>query len=250
MAQKVEIDIPIFERNLKIYNKKSLRRSFSSVEAHCHEYLIVPPLSSTSQMVLEVTLDKENVEEFQGILKEMGFSILGSKNTYYLDKLLEDYEKNKKYFENEQARIDEITKEREETKALNKDYEEVENDNVKFYFLPKNEGVSTLYEFVKTKKDAILAYAKEKDITIMMRVCGFSKQIEGFLGFNFFDADQEGEVVVEYAARMTVAVDFNMLPAAYAAALLLAGIGESKEDLADPDLNVHLIAENIKYTKA
>ena len=249
MAQ-VEIDVPIFERNLKIFNKKGLRRTYSSVESHFTEYLIVPPLSCSKDFVIEATLDKENVLEFQNILKDKGFKILGSKNTYFVDKLIEDYNLNKKYFEDDEEKINKIKAERDAEAAKLEDYELIENDDAKFYFLPYNEGIINLYEFIKACKDDILAYSKEKDITIMLKINGFSRQIEGFFGFNFFDADQKGEVVVDFASNITIAVNFNMLPAAYAAAILLSGVATTKEDLADSDLNVHLIAENLKYTKA
>lgn len=84
----------------------------------------------------------------------------------------------------------------------------------------------------------------------MLRVCPFCSQMEGFFGFNFYDADQKGNVVIDYAARLNVGFDFNKLATVYQAALLLTGIGESKEELADADLNVHLVAENIRYKEA
>lgn len=250
MAQKIEIDVPIFERNLKVFNKKGLRRSYQSVLNHYSEYLLVPPLSSTKDFVLECSIDKEYVEEFQNKLKDMGFTILGSKNTYFVEKLLADFEANKSYFENEEEKMNKIKEEYLKAKEENKEYEVLENEDSVFYFLPYNEGIENLFEFIKTKKDDILAYAKEKDITIMLKVKGFSNQVDGFFGFNFFDADKEGEVVVDFSSNVTVGVDFNYLPAAYSAAVILYGIAESKEDLSDPDLNVHLISENLKYKKA
>ena len=84
----------------------------------------------------------------------------------------------------------------------------------------------------------------------MLKVCPFCTQLDGFFGFNFFDADQKGEVVVDYAARLTVGVNFNQFVTEYQGAVLLSGIGKTKEELADTDLNVHLVAENIRYTKA
>ena len=43
-TQQIEINIPIFERNLKLFNKKGLRRAYTSVYNHASEYLVVPPL--------------------------------------------------------------------------------------------------------------------------------------------------------------------------------------------------------------
>ncbi len=249
-AKQIEINIPIFERNLKLFNKKGLRRAYSSVLTHSSEYMVVPPLSCRSQVVMEVTLDKEYVLEFQKILSDEGFEILGSNFTYHIDNLIQDFEAAIKYFEDRKDQIEKIKAEREERKKANKPFEEIENDDVKFYFLPYNEKVDTLYEFIKVYKEKILSFAKEKDITIMLRPQAFSNQLQGFFGFNFFDADEKGEVVVDYAARITIHVDFNTLPTVYAAAVLLTGVGETKEELADSDLGVHLISENLKYNKA
>lgn len=246
----VEINIPIFERNLKLFNKKGLRRSYTSILSRYSEYLQIPPLAARKEYVLEATLDKEYVKEFQEILSKKGFTILGSENTYHMDNFLSDYEKYKEYFKEATVDVEAVKKERDALKKATKEFKEIENEDVKFYFLPYNEGIETLYEFVKATRDDILAYAKEKDITIMMKVIPFNQQLEGFFGFNFFDADQKGEVVVDYAARLVVAVDFNKFITAFQGAVLLSGIGETKEELADPDLNVHLVAENIRYKEA
>jgi 5'(3')-deoxyribonucleotidase len=246
----VEINIPIFERNLKLFNKKGLRRSYASVLNRYSEYLQIPPLAATTNYVLEVTLDKDYVKEFQELLTKKGFTILGYENTYHIDNFLVDYEKYKEYFKDTPVDFEAVKKERDTLKEETKEFKELENDDVKFFFLPYNEGVSTLYEFINTNRDDILAYAKEKDITIMMKLVPFNKQVEGFFGFNFCDADQKEEVVVDYAARIVVAVDFNKFITAFQGAVLLSGIGETKEELADSDLNVHLVAENIKYKEA
>ena len=246
----VEINIPIFERNLKLYNGKGLRRSYASVESRYKEYLDVKPLASTNKVVLEATLDKDYVEDFQKLLSEKGYTLLGSTNTYHMEKFLSDYEEHKEKFKDGEEHIEKVREEMEGLKAKNSSYEEIANDDVRFYFLPYNEGVCTLYEFVKSSKQAILDFAKTNDITIMLKVCPFTTQMEGFIGFNFFDADQKEEVVVDYAARLTVGVDFKKFVTAYQAAVLLSGIGETKEELADPDLNVHLYADNLIYKEA
>ena len=246
----VEINIPIFERNLKVYNGKGLRRSYTSVEGRYKEYLDVKPLASTTKVVLEATLDKEYVEAFQKLLSDSGYKLLGSTNTYHMENFLNDYEVHKERFKDREEQIEKVREEMEGLKAKNTSFFDLPNDDVKFYFLPYNEDVSNLYEFIKSSKDAILDFAKTNDITIMLKVCPFTTQMDGFIGFNFYDADQKGEVVVDYAARLTVGVDFNKFVTAYQAAVLLTGIGESKEELADPDLNVHIFAENIIYKQA
>lgn len=245
----VEINIPIFERNLKLYNRKGLRRSYTSVMDRYNEYLEIPPLASTPNVVLEATLDKEYYEGFKKLLEARGYTILGAANTYHMDKFLSDYEKYKSSFSSFQDKIDAVKKERDEIKS-DAPYKELENDDVRFYFLPYNDDVQTLYDFIRASRDEILDFAKSNDITIMLKVCPFCTQMDGFFGFNFFDADQKGEVVVDYAARLTVGVNFNQFVTVYQGAVLLSGIGKTKEELADSDLNVHLVAENIRYTKA
>lgn len=248
--KQIEINIPIFERNLKLFNKKGLRRAYSSVESHATEYMDIPPLSARSKVVMEATLDKEFVDELQNMLKNEGFTIFGSTQVYHIDNLISDFEQSKEYFQNRLEQLENIKQEKAKRVEENKPYEELKNDDVKFYFFPYNEKIDTLYEFIKVYKDKLLAFAKEKDITLMLRPQAFSNQMQGFFGFNFFDADEKGEVVIDFAANITVHVDFNSPATAYCAAVLLAGVGETKEELADKDLSVHLIAENLKYMKA
>ena len=62
----------------------------------------------------------------------------------------------------------------------------------------------------------------------MLKVFGFSKQINGFIGFNFFDADEKNqEVIIDYASGVTVGVDFINKLNVYVAALLLTSISHS-----------------------
>ena len=80
MAQ--EISLSIFERNAKIFNRKGLRRTFSSIYTHAGEYVPVQPLSARREVVLEVTIDKNSADEYQKFLKDNGFTILGDKNYF------------------------------------------------------------------------------------------------------------------------------------------------------------------------
>ena len=69
-----------------------------------------------------------------------------------------------------------------------------------------------------------------------------------FFGFNFFDADQgDKEVVVDYASRITVKVNFAQRYSVFAAGLLLSGIGDALEELSA--MNTYIVADNLKYTK-
>ena len=68
------------------------------------------------------------------------------------------------------------------------------------------------------------------------------------MGFYFFDADvTDKEVVVDYAASITVGVDFSNNVSVYQSGVLLRSIGESAEELSDEDINCHIMAENLKY---
>ena len=97
-TQQIEIDIPIFERNLKLFNNKGLRRSFSSVINHKKEYMVIPPLSSSNEFMMEVTLDKEYAEMFMDLLTSNNLEDLGANPVLHLENLIKDYEANKEAF--------------------------------------------------------------------------------------------------------------------------------------------------------
>ncbi len=247
----VELSLSAYERNVKNYNRKGLRRQFYSIYTHSSEYVAVPPIASTRKLVFEVTIDKGCTEKFIELLKNEGFRVLGSENYYYLENLIETYDLNQSLYQNVNVEaIEAIRKDLDLMKSKNKDYKEIENDDCVFYFMPYNDGIETLYEFVKTKKEALSKFSKENDITLMFKIIGYCNQIDGFLGFNFFDADKKDEeVVVDYASRVTVFADFNSRTSVYASGLLLSSIGETEAELIDSDINVHILGENVRYTK-
>ncbi len=247
----LELSISAYERNAKNFNKKGLRRQFYSIYTHQNEYVSQAPLATTTKYVFEVTIDKEFVVSFSELLKNEGFKVLGSENTYFLENLVDQFEVNKSNFANiNEDAIIAIKKDLDLMRERNKDYKDIANDDSVFYFMPYNEGIDSLYEFIKTKKDLILDFAKKNDITIMFKVLGYLNQVDGFLGFNFFDADKKDEdVIIDYAARITIMFDFNSRGSVFASGILLAGIGETEEELLDSDVNVHILAENAKYTK-
>ena len=247
----VELTLSAYERNVKNFNKKGLRRQFYSIHTHQSEYINNQPLALTNKFVFETTVDKESVASFIELLKGEGFRVFGSENYYYLENLIEEYDLNKdKYANINTEAIEAIRKDLEEMKAKSVDFKEIENDDAVFYFMPYNDGIDSLYEFVKTKKDVLSKFAKDNDITLMFKILGYNNQIDGFFGFNFFDADnQKEDVVVDYAARISIMVDFNNRNSVFSSGVLLAGIGESEEELFDSELNVHILAENAKYTK-
>lgn len=246
MAQ--EISLSLFERNAKIYNRKGLRRTFSSIYNHEQEYVPTAPLSARKEVVLEVTLDKNSVEAYQQFLKDNGFTVLGDINYFHLDNACKDYEEKKELFKNQKEAIEALSKDVAKMKAEAKPYKEIKDDDAVFYFLPYNDVIESLFEFIGAYKEKILEFARKEDITIMMKIGGYCNQIDGFFGFNFYDADQgDKEVIVDYASKITVKVDFKERYSVYAAGTLLAGIGESLDELTA--MNVSIIADNLKYTQ-
>ena len=246
MAQ--EINISLFERNAKIYNRKGLRRAFSSISTHVTEYVPTEPLSARKEVVLEVTIDKNSADAYQQFLKDNVFVILGDTNYYHLDNACKDYELKKDLFKNQKDTIAALSKDVEGMKANAKPYVEVKDEDVVFYFLPYNDVVKTLFEFIGAYKYKISEFAKKEDITVMMKIAGYCDQIDGFFGFNFYDADQgDNEVIVDYASRITVKVDFTQRYSVFAAGLLLAGIGDDVEELTA--MTTHILADHLKYAQ-
>ena len=246
MAQ--EISLSLFERNVKLFNKKGLRRTFSSIYSHANEYLPINPLSARREVVLEVTIDKNSVDAYQQFLKDNGFTVLGDKNYFNLENAINDYDQNPEAFQHQKEAIDKVRVDVENMKKDLAPYREIKDDDAIFYFLPYNDVVKTLFEFIGAYKEKISEFAKKEDITIMMKVTGFCDQIDGFFGFNFFDADQgDKEVIVDYASKINVKVDFKDRYKVYAAGLLLSGVGDDLEELTA--MNTSIIAENLRYTK-
>lgn len=240
-----EISLAAFEKNAARANKRGLARSFNTILNYQSEYLPILPLSATKKLMFEVTIDKESTNDFIKLIKDNGFAFYGATNYFYAEEFVNQYEANPRMYPNiKPDMVVAIKKDVAHMKETNTDAKDIENDDQVFYFMPYSEGVSTLYEFIKTMKDKILSFAKEKDITVMMKVTGFNNQISGFFGFNFFDADKgEEEVVVEFASRVTVGVDFKSRGAVYTAAMYLNSIGESEEELYDQDVNTHIVTE-------
>ena len=247
----VELSLSAYERNVKSFNKKGLRRQFYSIYTHSNEYVSILPVTMTRKLVFEVTVDKESVEGLIKLIKDEGFNVLGSENYYFLENLIENYDLNKELYSNLNSEaVEAVRKDLTLMKENNKAYKEIDNDDCVFYFMPYNEGIETIYEFVKTKKDLFLKFAKDNDITIMFKVLGFTNQIDGFLGFNFFDADKKDEeVIIDYASRITIAADFDNRGSVFSSGILLSSIGETEEELLDSDLNVHILGDNVKYIK-
>ncbi len=245
MAQ--EINVELFEKNAKIYNKKGLRRAYFSIPKREEEYINLRPLGATSKFVLEVIIDKEIVGEYQEYLKQKGYTILGSSNTYFIENMISDYKNKLSLYSNIKEQMEAIEKDYNLMLEKNKAYEELENDDVKFYFLPYNDNISNLCEFIEEEKQEILKFSKDKDVTIVMNILAYCNTIKGYFGFNFLDADTKEEVNVDYSSNIIVNVNFAQKMSVYAAALLLTGITENGEDL--ELMSCHIMADNLKFIK-
>lgn len=238
MAQ--EISVKAYEQKAKKFNKRGLNRSYSSIAKNAGEYINGLPLGFTDEFVLEVIIDKEFATKFIDFLKRRNYPIIGKANSYYIGKLLEDYEKKKQYFPNIADQIATMAKEYDEMINAKTKYEKIENDDVKFYFLPYNENVSSLCEFVEKEKEAILKYALKNDITILMNVLAFSRQIKGFIGFNFLDEDNDNETI-SFQSSIYVTADFKQPISVYNVASLLNAITDTEDDL--ELMGVHILTE-------
>lgn len=244
MSEEIRLDV--FEKNARLSNKKNLRRSFFSIPTHYKEYINILPLSARKEVVLEATLDKEYAGKFIDFLKENKFRVLGSINYFHLENVVLDYDNNKELYAGNETAIKAVKKDLKTMKKETTDFKEIEDEDVVFYFLPYNDSVSNLFEFITVYKEKLLEFTKEFDITLVLKVSGYCNQIDGFFGFNFFDADvKDKEELVDYAARVNVMVDFAMPSSVYAAGLFLTSIGDSVDELVA--VNTHIIAENVKF---
>ncbi len=238
MAQ--EISVKAYEAKAKRISKKGYNRSYSSISKNASEYINGLPLGYTNELVLEVIIDKDYATKFIDFLKRRNYPIIGKANSYYFGKLLKDYENKKQYYTNIADQMATMAKEYEEMLSAKARYEKIENDDVKFYFLPYNEEVSNLCEFVEKEKDSILKYALKNDITILMNVLAFSKQVKGFLGFNFLDEDNENETI-NFQSSIYVTVDFKQPISIYNTAVILNSVTDNEADL--ELMGVHILTE-------
>ena len=226
-----EISVKQFENTAKKFNKRGLNRSFSSMAQTPYEYVSTTPLAATSEYVLEVSIDKEYVEDFQKFLKRKKYSVLGATNYYHIGKMVENYNMHQKVFSSLAEKMEAISKDYELMKKSKDKYTEIGNDDVKFYFLPYNEDCETIYDFVQNEQKSILKWCKKNDITIIMNIIAYCDMVKGFLGFNFLDDQAEGEVIVDFISNMRVGVNTKDRMSVYAASLLMSGIGKTEQEL-------------------
>ncbi len=242
----VDIKVEQFEKKAKLSNKRRMERSYTSIASHPEEYLTYKPMGMTEKFLLEITCDKEDVDDLQNFLVERGYKIVGAEKTFFMEREIEDFHKYKSFLKPEAIEAyEEEEKKLNEFKENPKNYKAAETENdVMFYLYPYNDKIETLYEFILSEKDAVLEFAQKRDITILMGIAGFSKTVSGFIGFNFFDLDEaEGgkEVTVDFAYNFVVNIDFDNPLNIYATALILTGLTKDREDL--KDINYHIVAK-------
>ncbi len=242
----VDIKIEQFEKKAKLSNKRKIERSYTSIAEHPEEYLTYKPMGMTDKFLLEITCDKEDVKDLQAFFVNKGYKIVGAEKTFFMEREIEDFHKYKSFlkpdaieaYEAEEARLNEY---------LNnpQDYKDATTENdVLFYLYPYNDKIETLYEFILSEKDDLLKFAQERDITILLGIAGFTKTVSGFIGFNFYDLDEKEagkEVVVDFAYNFVVNIDFDNPLNIYATALVLTGLTNDRNDLAD--MNYHIVAK-------
>lgn len=241
-----EISIDLFERNAKSLNKKGILRDYNKILAYGSEYTKTIPLGFTNRLVLEVVVDKEYVDGLKEVFESEGYKILGGINYYFLESMVNHYHSVKIDDPKAKEGLNAIEKDYNEQKNANKPYTEKENGDVVFYIIPYKENVLTFVSFVEEMKNKVLDYATKNDITIVMNIKGFTNQINGFMGFNFMDADSEEDegVEVDYASNIYVSVDFKKGSTVYMAAAYLNALALQKEDL--ELINVHILTDNAK----
>ncbi|MBQ9449269.1 MAG: hypothetical protein IJU60_05285 [Acholeplasmatales bacterium] len=240
-----EINVELFEKNARLYNKKNLKRHYASIWEHAKEYgFIVPPLGCRGDFVIKASIDKEFVEEFIGFLEERKLNIIGVNNHYQLRYVLEDYEIYKNAMNDISENIKKIEEEYQRQLNIKEKYMVNENDDAVFYFYPFNEDVDTLFEFYLRYKDEILDFAKQRDITIMFDLESFYNFATGFMAFNFLDSDNNDEPM-DFAKRIIIHFDLAKAYSIYVVSRILSNIGDTYEEL--EYMETHIFGDNLKY---
>ena len=240
-----EINVELFEKNARLYNKKNLKRHYASIWEHAKEYgFIVPPLGCRGDFVIKASIDKEFVDEFIGFLEERKLNIIGVNNHYQLRYVLEDYEVYKNAMNDISENIKKIEEEYQRQLNIKEKYMINENDDAIFYFYPFNEDVDTLFEFYLRYKDEILDFAKQRDITIMFDLESFYNFATGFMAFNFLDSDNNDEPM-DFAKRIIIHFDLAKAYSIYVVSRILSNIGDTYEEL--EYMETHIFGDNLKY---
>ena len=242
----VEITLNQFEAKAKTLNRRGMQRGFVSMSKAPFEYVQRLPLGISNEIVVEAIIDKDYVKDLIKIVKGFNLELLGGVNYYFIGKILEDFDKNKKAIPADRWEAYEAMRKDYELMLKNKkDFVEMENDDVKFYFKALNDEITNVRELIYKMHDKLDKLAKKNDITIFLNFKAYADSLQGFMAFNFFDLDEkeEGkEVVVESAYNAIVGVDFASQVSVYAASVLLTALTDDKEVFEAS--NFHINAEN------
>lgn len=241
-----DITLEQFEAKARTLNKRGMQRGYLSMAKAPFEYTSSIPLGITNEIIVEAVIDKDYVKDLIKIVKGFNLEIIGGVNYYFIGKVIEDFDKNKKAIQKDRWEAYETIRKDYNLMLKNKkDYVEMENDDVKFYFKAFNDEITNVREFIYRFNDKLDKLAKKNDITIFLNFKAYSDALKGFMAFNFFDLDEkeEGkEVVVESAYNAIVGVDFANPTSVYAAAVLLTSLTDEKEVFNAS--NFHINAEN------
>ena len=244
----VEITLEQFEAKARTLNRRGMQRGYISMAKAPFEYTQVLPLGLTNEIVVEAIIDKDYVKDLIKIIKGLKLEIIGGVNYYFIGKVLADFNKNKKAIpQNRWEAYEALRKDYNLMLKNKKDFVEMENDDVKFYFKAFNDDITNVRELIYKLDDKLDKIAKKNDITIFLNFKAYSDSLKGFMAYNFFDLDEkeEGkEVVVEKAYNAIVGVDFNNPTSVYAASVLLTSLTDDKDVFNNS--NFHINAENFE----
>lgn len=244
----VEITLSQFEAKAKKFNKRGMQRGYVSMAKAPFEYTQALPLGITNEIIVEAIIDKDYVKELMKIVKSFKLEIIGGVNHYFIGKVLEDFDKNKRSIpEKRWEAYEALRKDYNAMLEKKSDFVEMENDDVKFYFKAFNDEITTISELVYRLDSKLDKLAKKNDITIFMNFKAYCDALKGFMAYNFFDLDEkeEGkEVVVEKAYNAIVGVDFANPISVYAASVLLTSLADEREVFENS--NFHINAENFE----
>ncbi len=242
----VEITLNQFEAKAKKLNKRGMQRGYVSMAKSPFEYTQSLPLGITNEIVVEAVIDKDYAKDLVKIIKGLKLEIIGGTNYYFLGKVIDDFDKNKKAIPQKRWEAYEAMRKDYNLMLENKkDFTEMENDDVKFYFKAFNEDITNLRELIYQLDTKLDKLAKKNDITIFLNFKAYCDSLQGFMAYNFFDLDEkeEGkEVVVEKAYNAIIGVDFANPISVYAASVLLTSLTDEKEVF--DNSNFHINAEN------
>lgn len=239
------IDYRVYERNCKNKNKRGLLRGYSSLYAHPEELGVIKGAGVDNKILFSVSVDVSVAEDLIKLFRSFGFKTYGD-DYYYLECRYNDYMNNEKLRASiKDSELEALKMELLDRKARESMFIMEENDNTKFYILPYNDECHTVYEFLDKYKKAILDFSKIDDVTITMNPVGYSDQIQGFIGFNFYDLDEKEDgrdVEVSFTSGFNIAVDFKKPITIFSSTLYLTALGSDNEEL--NSLNVALYGEN------